>query len=126
MRGAPGMANKDPSPTKRAMDECNRRGWRAAIVEKWIPHTPITQDLFGFADIIALDGENGSLLIQVTSLSNVPSRVRKVVESQAAKEWLEAGNRIEVWGWGKRKNVKKAGVRLWRIREVSIVLEDIQ
>jgi hypothetical protein len=81
-------------------------GWLPAVVERWNPHARIRQDLYGFLDLVALDGEPGLLGIQATSSSNAASRVRKILEleSDAPRRWLEAGNRIEVWGWKKLPN----------------------
>lgn len=83
-----------------------------------------SRDLFGFLDIVALDGQPGVLGIQATSRTNVVARIKKIFghpqkpgdEGIAAglkvvnncRDWLEAGNRVQVWGWytkpaGKRR-----------------------
>ncbi len=140
-----------PSPTARTLAECRKRGWLAQTVEQRIPHTFITRDLFNFGDVLALDcygpGEElcfpglddtvisinqagaprmGSLLIQTTADNggNVAKRADKI-RSQCRAEaiaWLERGNRIEVWGWGKRG--KEGKRKLWTLRIVSVTLAD--
>ena len=114
------------SPTARALAECKRRGWRGAIVERYISATRRRHDVFGFGDLLVLDGERGALLIQVTTTSNAASRVKKIIHecSEAAIEWLVAGNRIEVWGYARRvhrnKDGSKSKVKRWTLRRQSI------
>lgn len=117
------------TPTSRTLDECKKRGWPAYVTEKRIPKINILKDAFGFGDVLAIDGEPGSMLIQATAnQGHVAKRVRKITEdcTDNARAWLEAGNRIEVWGWAKRvhkfKNGKK-GMR-WKLRVVPVTLVD--
>ena len=109
-------------PGQRSIDECRRRGWRAQVVEKWVVQARRRIDLFGFGDLIALDGQPGALLIQATSTGNASSRVAKIQDecAEAATEWLRAGNRIEVWGWAKRGAAGKR--KLWTLRRVAVEL----
>jgi hypothetical protein len=110
------------SPNQRTLAECRRRGWLPGIVERRLPRGFTTIDLYGFIDVVVLDGKQGILGIQVTSGSNGGSRLRKIREERAAeaRRWLEAGNRIEVWAWRK---VGAAGSRkLWEPRVVRVVL----
>ena len=104
------------SPTQRTLAHCARLGWPAQVVERWIAPARRRVDLWGFGDVIAMDGLPGSCLIQCTTTGNAPSRVTKIkTECKAlAVTWLEAGNRIQVWGWAKRG---KAGARkLWTLK----------
>ena len=81
-------------------------------------------DLFGFIDIVALDGHPGLLGIQATTTSNAPARVTKILEecTEAALEWLAAGNRVEVWGWAKRGLKDKR--KLWTLKRYSVEIVD--
>ena len=102
------------------MVELRRRNWRPWIVEQTIPKTFIKRDMFGFVDVVALDRQPGFLLLQVTTSHNVPARCRKIREqcTSAARECLQAGNRIEVWGWH-----QPGGPRTrWQLRTVPIEL----
>ena len=93
------------SPTARTLKLLRKQGWTAAVVEKWNPHVKVRQDLFGFADVIAFDADNGQfLLVQSTSGSNFSSRWKKVCENENAQLWLKAGGRIVVHGWRKAAN----------------------
>ena len=88
------------APTKHALDFCSTCGWMATVVERRLG--PRTFDAFGFGDILVVQpGKRGSLLVQVTTTSHVRDRQRKITEKRAdeAKVWLNAHNRIEVWGY---------------------------
>ena len=108
------------SPTSRTLAECRKRGWQACVVERYIPAVKRKYDAFGFGDVLVMDQFPGSLLIQATTTAHMAERVTKIIEERtvAAREWLERGNRIEVWGWSKRG---KAGKRkLWTVRRVDV------
>jgi len=72
------------------------------VVEHWNPHARIRQDLFGFGDVIALRRDE-TLLVQATSAPNVSSRVNKIADHPNVGHVREAGWRIFVYGWTKRK-----------------------
>lgn len=114
--------------TQRALAECKKRGWPAAVVEKWIPHTHQRKDVFGFGDLLVLDGKPGALLVQVTGDNggDVARRVTKIATecSEKALAWIDAGNRIEVWGYGKRGAVGRR--KLWTLRVVAVDAETIR
>lgn len=106
----------------------------ADIVERWVgpPNKPFMRkrkDLFGCIDIVVLEhGKQGLLGIQATSdqsSGNVSTRVRKIREecTAVARAWLQAGNRLQVWGWSKHK-VSEKSVR-WSPRIVTIKLNDL-
>ena len=107
------------TPTQRTLAELKRRGYTSAIVERWNQWAKIRQDLYGFIDVVAIKpDENGVLAVQCTSDAHVAERTTKINGLPAAQVWLKAGNRIVVWGWGKKG---KAGKRkLWTLREVAL------
>lgn len=108
------------SPSQRTLERCRRLGWRAAVVEKWIQQARRRIDLWGFADLIAMDGDPGARLIQVTTASNASSRIKKIQHEcrDDAARWLRAGNRISVLGWRKAKKGKRVRwvANHWRVR----------
>lgn len=112
------------SPTARSLNRCRANGWRAQVVERWVPAIKRRIDLFGFGDVLAIDGKPGALLIQATTTDNGASRIKKISEQchDAAVEWLQAGNRIEVWGWAKRGAAGKR--KVWTRRRWRVWLED--
>lgn len=111
------------TPSGRCLAHARELGWLADVVERRITKI-LTKDLFGCIDLVALDGRPGVLGIQATSRSNVSARVRKIQEEcwPAAEAWLLAGNRLEVWGWGKMKPRGEKRPR-WRLRRVIVTLE---
>jgi len=113
------------SPTERTLRECRRLGWTCAVVEKWNPHARIRQDLFGFIDLIVLDG-SGAIGVQATSGSNATDRIRKIVQEPRARIWIENGLRIEVWFWRKLK-LKRGGLKYkWELDRRPVTIEDIE
>jgi len=113
------------SPTRHTLNHCREQGWIACVVEHWIPRTKVRVDLFGFGDVIALDGLPGSLLIQTTTTSNAPARVTKIKTERRdnARAWLQAGNRIVVHGWALRGAAGKR--KLWTLKEYPVTMETL-
>ena len=112
------------TPTQRSLSYLKARDIVAAVVEHWNPFVRIRQDLFQFADILAVDPVNQETkFIQVTSGSNVSARVKKIATNQKARAVLKAGNTIEVHGW--RKTGPRGKRKTWDIRIVPIRLADL-
>ena len=100
------------SPTQRSLEKLRADGWRAEVVERWIPGANIRKDLWGWVDILALrDGV--TLAVQTTSAANVSARVRKITDSESVADVRKAGWAICVHGW------RKVG-RAWTCREVDL------
>jgi hypothetical protein len=108
------------TPTARTLRRLRRAGWTAAVVERWNPFGGVRQDLFGFADVLAVREGEPPLLIQTTSASNLAARVAKALARPELRTWLATGSRFEAWGWGKRG--AKGARKLWRccVRELSL------
>jgi hypothetical protein len=118
------------SPTALTLRHLRRLGWTAAVVERWHAHARVRQDLFGFADVIAVKGmrprcPGGILAVQCTSATNHASRVAKVTAAPALAVWLQAGGRCEVWSWSKR-SVARGGPRRWLLRTTVVTLADVR
>jgi hypothetical protein len=116
------MATK--SPTQRTLEHCKKHGQPAYVTEKWVPGVNIRKDAFGFGDLLVIDGQPGSLLIQATVTDSMSKRITKIKEhcAEHAQAWLKAGNRLEVWGWAKRGAVGKR--KLWTLKVTPLTLED--
>jgi len=111
------------SPTQRSLKLLREDGWEVAVVERWNHHTKIRQDLFGFADLIAMRPGATPILLQVTG-SGVSTRLKKIVESDKALIALCSGFRIVIHGWRKVK-VKRGGkAMVWKPRIVEVTHED--
>lgn len=112
------------NPTARSLDRLKKEGFTCTIVERWVPASGagykgplVRRDAFGIADILAVKvGVIGATLVQVTSGSNVSSRLAKIKASAEAAIFLAAGNRLVIHGWSK---MGKAGKRkTWQCREL--------
>ena len=112
-------------PTQRSMEYCRKEGMLAGVTERWNPHARIRQDLFGFIDLIVLDGA-GAIGVQATSGPNASKRLRKIIEEPKARTWLENGQRIEIWAWRKRK-LKRGGVAFrWELDVIPVTMKEIE
>jgi hypothetical protein len=108
------------SPTSRSLDLLRRSGYIAAPVERWIAQAGVRKDLWSFGDIIAAHAiRREILLVQVTTLSNVSSRVTKAKAQPELACWLQAGGLFTVHGWF------CSGGR-WDLRQIPVSLEDLQ
>lgn len=123
---------KPVSTKKFTLERCRKNGWLPADCERRLPffggkratkRRATTVDLFGFADVIALQpAVPGVLLIQCTSFGSRLARVKKILETTEyeARLALECGNRIEVWGWRRRLEGKRTR---WRVTIIHILLD---
>lgn len=93
------------TPTQRSLKLLRDEGWTAEVVERWNPHARIRQDLFGFADVVAIKPDHMPMLVQVTS-TGWASRIKKIVSLEAARLAMRGGFAIEVHGWRKLKSNK--------------------
>jgi len=88
-------------------------GYEVDITERYNHHSRQKNDLFGFADLIAIR-PGVTLAVQTTTSSNMAARVKTVMSCKLAGLCKEAGWNIEVHGWalkgpqGKRKT--------WQVR----------
>lgn len=99
------------SPTQRTLAELRKRGYLAAVVEKWNPHAMIRQDLFGLIDVIGVK-DSETIAVQSTSGAHVADRIQKIADSDKTPILRAAGWRILVHGW------RKIAGR-WTLREVD-------
>jgi len=114
------------SPTQRSLRYLRAiAGDMVAVVEKWNQHARIRQDLFGFADLVAvIPGVPGTTYIQTTSSANVAHRIAKMRAEPVAsrvRACLATDNTVLVHGW------RRAGARgrrkTWQLREVVVTAE---
>lgn len=121
---------KSTSPTQRTLAELRKRGWTAQVVERRLPRTFTTVDLFGVIDVVAiaptdlrLDGKRSGIVgIQATTGSNHASRRDKILLEPRAKAWIEAGGILELWSWSARGAQGKR--RKWTLRVEAFKSED--
>jgi hypothetical protein len=121
---APKKKRKKPfNATRRAMDDLKAMGFSAWVVESRIPHTFITRDCFGFADILAHRRGVGILLIQATAGRNHASRRTKIFSEEitpAVAAWLASGGRVEIWSYDQSQALGASKDHILRREEITI------
>ncbi len=123
---------KGTSPTARTLAELRRRGWTAQVVERpWNKFSKVTLDLFGVIDLVAIvpprfdvvliHGQQPRCLqlgyilgIQATTGAHHANRREKILAEPRAKEWGDAGGRLELWTWSQRVAYKANGSKAVR------------
>lgn len=96
------------SPTQRTLKALKEQGYRCGIVERFVGPLNIRVDLFHIIDIIAI--REGEILGVQSCGQGFSEHHRKLTleHPDACVDWLEAGGRLELWGWRKLK-VKRGG-----------------
>jgi hypothetical protein len=113
------------SPTQRSLAKLRADGWLVTVVEKWNSHARVTQDLFGFADLLAIK-DGMTLLVQTTTRHNVSARLRKITASATAALWLGSPHRaIVVHGWFQKMKRKRWRCRIVRVIKVNLSPETL-
>jgi hypothetical protein len=79
------------------------RGYKCDVVESYNAFTRRKKDLFSIFDILAI-GNGETVGIQITSKSNMSSRIKKISESEFLPELVRSGWKILVIGWYKKPN----------------------
>jgi len=100
------------SPTQRSLAVMRERGYLAEVVERWVPGANIRRDLFGFVDVLCIR-DREVCGVQATSSSNVSARVAKIADHDNVAAVRQAGIRLLVHGWAKRRG-------RWRLHEVDV------
>lgn len=92
-----------PSLNQRTVALFQERGYQCDIVESYNSFTKRKKDLFNLFDILAI-GQGETVAIQLTSKSNMSTRIRKISESPILPELLRSNWRVLVVGWYKKPN----------------------
>jgi hypothetical protein len=79
------------------------QGYKCEVVESYNAFTKRKKDLFGIFDVLAVGNEQ-TIGIQITSKSNMSTRIKKIQESEFLPELLRSNWRIVVIGWFKKPN----------------------
>jgi hypothetical protein len=79
------------------------RGYKCDVVESYNAFTKRKKDLFSIFDILAI-GNGETVGIQITSKSNMSSRIKKISESDFLPELVRSNWKILVLGWYKLPN----------------------
>jgi hypothetical protein len=116
------------TPTQRTLKAQKELGRKCGIVERFIqrPGFGFRKDLFGIIDIIALDQEEGIIGVQSCGQA-FSEHYRKMSEEhrQDSIDWLEAGGKLELWGWRKLKKKRGGKAIVWKPRVMSFHLDGL-
>lgn len=116
------MKRKKPfAATNASRKALEAEGWTVAVVEQRIPHTFITRDTYGFADLLCCSPTRGIMLVQVTggtSTSNFHARIEKIKAEPRHAIWLASGGRIQV-----HSHEKVAGAKERKLRVLELTKE---
>jgi len=101
------------SPLQRSKAQLEAEGWLVAIVEHWNSFARVRQDLWGWADLLCLKGDQ-VIAVQVCCRGDVAKRARKIGESSTIDRVRQAGIGVRVHGWGRMADGRV------RLREVDV------
>ena len=91
------------SQNARTISLMESRGYKCDLVESYNHFSRRKKDLFNIFDILAI-GNGETVGIQITSKSNMSSRIKKISESEFLPELVRSGWKILVLGWYKKEN----------------------
>jgi len=104
------LANSQNSRTVALLES---RGYKCDICESYNAFTRRKKDLFHIFDILAV-GNGETVGVQITSKSNMSSRVKKISESEYLPELIRSKWRILVIGWYQLPNKR------WACKETEL------
>ena len=100
------------SPVQRTLAELRKRGFTAAVVERWNPHAKIRQDLFGLIDVVAVCPDSQIVWgIQVCGGNGDLAAHFAKAEASPHFAAVSAGFAFQVWTW--RKLGARGKRKLW-------------
>jgi len=117
---------RSTSPTERSLEWLRKAGYEVSKVEKFVrfPHMGhgVRQDLFGFADLLAVRADRtGVLAVQCGVGSSHADHLAKILEEPKARVWLQAKNEIRIDSW--RKVGARGKRKLWEVRQEYVTLD---
>lgn len=109
---------------ERSMRYLRGLGMRVAIAEHWNPHARVRQDLFGFADLVALsmstDREDGQIVAIQCVNTHLEDHILKIANLEAAKDWCSANGGIEIHNWVKRCANGRGSRKTWQLEQIEL------
>ena len=105
---------------QRSLKLIKNYGWFYEITEHWNQYTRRRHDLWGFCDILCLDGKR-TIAIQCCGADLAKHR-DKIYENEYIRAWLAAGNELEIWSFTKRKKVRGKRATYWHCKVTNVFL----
>lgn len=102
-------------------DWLRKEGFRVGTCEHWNSFVGKRFDLFGFIDLMAIRSKE-IIGVQASSASGHSARRNKILASDDALAWLEAGGKIWIITWRKTTLKRDGKAQRWipRIEEITI------
>ena len=88
------------TPSARSIAHMKSLGYIVSNCDHYNYFTKRRHDLYGCIDLLCI-GNGETVAVQVTSKSNMSSRIKKIEASEAFPEMLRSGWRVLVQGWWK-------------------------
>jgi len=107
------------TPSVLSKNYLEKLGWRSGKVERYVSQVQRFFDLFGFIDMVAIHKEGGFLAVQTTGGGNGSARVKKILSNASAFAWIEAGGKIQVHDWKKKKTTGKVEPKIYNITKLD-------
>lgn len=93
------------SPTSRSLALLRSQGWHCEVVEHWNAFSRKRHDLWGWCDILCLNGERKLrdwatiVAVQTTTKNNMNARIKKIRKSDTFEMVRCCGISVQVHGW---------------------------
>lgn len=124
-------------PLQRSKAWLENKGWHVWIVEHWNSWAHIRQDMYGFADLVAIrhDFKGVWAINACEDNGEVQGHIKKYLDGYDHPKkgrqppnihlpvWLSAGNRFSIAGWGKRSADGRGSRKVWTLRMVEFFLD---
>ena len=122
-------------PLQRSKAWLEEKGFHVWIVEHFNPFAHIRQDMYGFADLVAIRHDMKGVWAINACGENVKEHIGKYLNGWTHPKkgqqppnphlpvWLCGGNRMSIMGWGKRSSDGKGSRKVWTLRLVEFYLD---
>lgn len=124
-------------PLQRSKAWLEDKGWHVWITEHWNQWAHVRQDLYGLIDFVAIrhdaigvwginacqdNGEVQGHVDKFLSGWDHPKKGRQGANPHLPV-WLAAGNRMSLFGWGKRSADGRGSRKVWTLRVVDFYMD---
>lgn len=109
---------------QRSLKLIKEYGWFYEITEHWNQYIRRRHDLFGFCDILCIDG---SRIVAIQAMgADIGKHKQKMYENEFVIPWLKANNDLEMWAWRKLKKVRGKKATYWHCKKIDVLVFDGQ
>lgn len=116
------------STKARSLEYARKQGWLAGDVERWVPNPKHPaggqrRDLWGFCDLIVIDGfEHDLRFVNAVGSGEVNKHLTKWKEddesNDAIRALIDLSISVEIWVWRKliRRDARGAKRKMWSVK----------